>query len=264
MQLQRIGALIKEERIKKGMNQADLAKLLHVSVAAVSKWETGKNIPDISNVEKIARILDIPVNELLGISSFSEAAVSGDAASRPVVLSETEKEGGIWPGSETESGQAAAPETSGGEKAGPEYEALNEQAAALKAGKEGETGSGAGNRAARFLEKSRWLWIFLAILAGFCVGGILSWNRQAPLARQEVIVIADSKENTMYGTTECVFLEYTGEMTNEYLNGQGMDFRSEYPMYFKGVDAVLLLYYRHYDETRDDESTADFKVLILN
>lgn len=58
------GAMIKKLREEKKLTQEELAQKLHVSGKAVSKWETGQGLPDISLLEPIARALDISVIEL--------------------------------------------------------------------------------------------------------------------------------------------------------------------------------------------------------
>lgn len=58
------GAMIKKLREEKGLTQEELAKELHVSGKAVSKWETGQGLPDISLLEPIAKALGISVIEL--------------------------------------------------------------------------------------------------------------------------------------------------------------------------------------------------------
>ena len=59
------GPFLKEARLGKGMTQEQLAECLHVSSAAVSKWERGKSLPDIDNVEELANALDLSVLELM-------------------------------------------------------------------------------------------------------------------------------------------------------------------------------------------------------
>jgi len=61
------GNKITELRKAKGWTQKDVAEKLHVSVAAVSKWERGLNYPDLSLMESLAEILEITVSELLGL-----------------------------------------------------------------------------------------------------------------------------------------------------------------------------------------------------
>ena len=59
------GNLISKKRRELCLTQKDLAEKLFVSDRAVSKWETGKSIPDISVMPELCEIFDITVNELL-------------------------------------------------------------------------------------------------------------------------------------------------------------------------------------------------------
>lgn len=58
------GAVIRRLRESKNMTQEGLAQKLHVSSKAVSKWETGQGLPDVSLLEPLAQALDISVIEL--------------------------------------------------------------------------------------------------------------------------------------------------------------------------------------------------------
>ena len=58
------GAIIRQLREQKGLTQESLASQLHVSSKAVSKWETGQGLPDISLLEPLAKALDISMIEL--------------------------------------------------------------------------------------------------------------------------------------------------------------------------------------------------------
>ena len=59
------GALISAARKEKNLTQRELAKVLHVSDRAVSKWERGAGFPDISLLEPLADALDLGVLDLL-------------------------------------------------------------------------------------------------------------------------------------------------------------------------------------------------------
>lgn len=61
------GQKIADRRKEKAMTQKDIAETLHVSIAAVSKWERGLNYPDLSLMEPLAELLGISVPELLGL-----------------------------------------------------------------------------------------------------------------------------------------------------------------------------------------------------
>lgn len=59
------GKFIASCRKEKGLTQAQLAEKLSITDRAVSKWETGKCMPDSSIMLELCKILDISVNELL-------------------------------------------------------------------------------------------------------------------------------------------------------------------------------------------------------
>lgn len=59
------GQFIASCRKEKSMTQAQLAEKLGITDRAVSKWETGKNLPDAALMLDLCAILEITVNELL-------------------------------------------------------------------------------------------------------------------------------------------------------------------------------------------------------
>ncbi len=61
----KIGKFIASCRKEQGMTQAVLAEKLGISDRAVSKWETGKSMPDSGIMLELCDLLKINVNELL-------------------------------------------------------------------------------------------------------------------------------------------------------------------------------------------------------
>ena len=61
----KIGKFISQCRKEKGLTQAQLAEKFGITDRAVSKWETGKSIPDASIMLDLCAELGINVNELL-------------------------------------------------------------------------------------------------------------------------------------------------------------------------------------------------------
>lgn len=59
-----VGQKIKIYRQKKKMSQKDLGKLIGVGDSAVSAYELGKNSLTLSIIFKIAKVLDVSVNDL--------------------------------------------------------------------------------------------------------------------------------------------------------------------------------------------------------
>jgi len=60
-----IGQFIAKCRREKGLTQARLAEQLNITDRAVSKWETGKSMPDSAIMLELCGILGVTVNELL-------------------------------------------------------------------------------------------------------------------------------------------------------------------------------------------------------
>ena len=64
MQKETFGKLLIILRKKNGLSQKELAESLSVSISAVSKWENGKNLPDMMMLSSIADILQVSCDEL--------------------------------------------------------------------------------------------------------------------------------------------------------------------------------------------------------
>ncbi len=65
MQKEQFGILITTLRKKNGISQKEMAERLSVSTSAVSKWEHGKNLPDMTMLGSIAETLQVSCDELL-------------------------------------------------------------------------------------------------------------------------------------------------------------------------------------------------------
>lgn len=65
MDTEKIGKAIKTLRAGAGYTQKDIADLLNVTDKAVSKWERGLSVPDISIIIKLAQLLNVDVDNLL-------------------------------------------------------------------------------------------------------------------------------------------------------------------------------------------------------
>ena len=61
-----IGKRLAEMRKRRDMTQFELADKLGISSQAVSNWERGNSMPDISKLPEIAGIFEVSVDELLG------------------------------------------------------------------------------------------------------------------------------------------------------------------------------------------------------
>ena len=92
----KFGAFISELRKAKGLTQKELAERLFISDKAISKWETGHSVPDITLLVPLSEILDVTVTELLECHRIEkEAGVDvtqmDDVVKKVIHLSEEEK-----------------------------------------------------------------------------------------------------------------------------------------------------------------------------
>ena len=65
MDQERIGQFIKKIRQDNNLTQKDFADRLGVTFQAVSKWENGKNVPDIAILKQISDDFNVDISEIL-------------------------------------------------------------------------------------------------------------------------------------------------------------------------------------------------------
>lgn len=75
MNQEKIGKLIKKIRIKNKLSQKEFADKYGVTPQAVSKWETGKNIPDIAILKEICNDNNLKIDEFLSAKSMKRKNV---------------------------------------------------------------------------------------------------------------------------------------------------------------------------------------------
>ena len=68
----KIGAFISERRKAKGWTQSQLAEKLEITDKAISKWETGRSMPDLSLFMPLCTLLDVTLNELFAGECIAE------------------------------------------------------------------------------------------------------------------------------------------------------------------------------------------------
>lgn len=69
----KIGKIICEKRKAKGLTQTELAEKLGLSFQAVSNWECGNSLPDLSNILELSSLFNVSINELLGKEETNKA-----------------------------------------------------------------------------------------------------------------------------------------------------------------------------------------------
>ncbi|MBQ8767210.1 MAG: helix-turn-helix transcriptional regulator [Clostridia bacterium] len=82
MDVKKIGTFIKTQRTELNMTQKDLANRIGCTDKAVSRWETGKGLPDMSFIIPLSNELNVSINELLmGERIISEVETSKEIVS---------------------------------------------------------------------------------------------------------------------------------------------------------------------------------------
>lgn len=95
---EKFGEFITELRKEKGMTQRELAEKLFVSDKAVSKWERGQSLPDITMLNPLADALGVTAAELLNCGKLEEnknidVSQVGELVEKAITLSDEEKQG---------------------------------------------------------------------------------------------------------------------------------------------------------------------------
>lgn len=72
MDQQKVGSFLKELRREKGLTQEQLAEEFHTTNRSVSRWENGRNMPDISLLVELADFYDVDVREIIDGERKSE------------------------------------------------------------------------------------------------------------------------------------------------------------------------------------------------
>lgn len=99
MEQQKIGKFIHDLRKEMELTQKQLADKVGVSDKTISKWETGRGIPDTAIMNELCQVLGISINELLSGERLSIDKYNGKAEENMVNLlrdSEQEKEKQKW------------------------------------------------------------------------------------------------------------------------------------------------------------------------
>lgn len=77
-----ISERLKELRKQSGFTQEQIAEKLNVTRSAVARWETGKGIPDISNLIVISEVYGISLDELIKGDKQIENKIIADEKSK--------------------------------------------------------------------------------------------------------------------------------------------------------------------------------------
>ncbi|MDE5540112.1 MAG: helix-turn-helix domain-containing protein [Bacilli bacterium] len=88
MNQERIGKFIAERRKNKRLTQEKLAEKLGVSINAISKWERGLCLMDMSLLKPLSEILEVSVNEILAGEKIEDKDIEKKSEENIINLTE--------------------------------------------------------------------------------------------------------------------------------------------------------------------------------
>lgn len=77
-----LGEKIRDQRKKAGLSQEQLAEKLNVSRQAITKWETNKGIPDISNLIALSDEFGLSLDELIKEDGAVKKKIISDSSAK--------------------------------------------------------------------------------------------------------------------------------------------------------------------------------------
>ena len=88
MNQEQIGKFIAEQRKNKGLTQEELAEKLGITKNAVSKWERGLCLMDMSLLKPLSDILEVSINEILAGEKIEEKDIEKKSEENIIKLTE--------------------------------------------------------------------------------------------------------------------------------------------------------------------------------
>lgn len=88
MNQEKIGSFIASKRKVKGLTQEQLAEKLGITKNAVSKWEQGLSLMDMSLLKPLSKILEVSINEILAGEVIEDESLKAKADENIVNISE--------------------------------------------------------------------------------------------------------------------------------------------------------------------------------
>lgn len=67
-----LGEKIVNARLKKGLNQKELADILNITPASIARYENNKREPNLSTLSKISDVLEIDISDLVRMTSQTQ------------------------------------------------------------------------------------------------------------------------------------------------------------------------------------------------
>lgn len=225
-----MGSFIREERKKQQLNQKQLAEALQVSTTTVCKWEKGVNVPDISNLEKLAAIFHVSIQEIL----------NGDA---PADIEKEQKEEGnesVFPPGQDDTGSPSpVPAKPLTPSAGKRYWKTGIAVLAT---------------------------FFVVISALFAFSSYMSQPRFSVVRefRPEPGDLGRYEDFYNREDTFCIIVEYSGKAEEDDFEDYDAIIYDKYYKYFSNFEIIAIAYFGKYNPQKDTFDTSDYQTLFFD
>ncbi len=85
------GERLRRARERKGLTQAEVSKITHISDKSLSRYETNSSAPDPDTIAELIRLYDVSADYILGLSyNMGHTAEVGTSHAMPSILSNQE------------------------------------------------------------------------------------------------------------------------------------------------------------------------------
>lgn len=226
----KMGSFIREERKKQQLNQKQLAEALQVSTTTVCKWEKGVNVPDISNLEKLAAIFHVSIQEIL----------NGDA---PADVEKEQMEEGnefvFHPGQNDTGSPSPVPAKPPASSAGKRY--WKTGMAVLSA-------------------------FFLVISTVFAFNSYMSQPRFSVIRefRLEPGDLGIYEKHYNSEDVFCIIVKYSGNAEDGDFDKYSTILHDRYYQYFDEFKMIAIAYFDNYDPQKDTFDSGSYQTLFFN
>lgn len=86
MNQEKVGKFIAQKRKEKNLKQEELGAILGVSSKTISRWETGRNMPDLAMFKPLCELLDVNLNDLFRGEAAPAENISKDNHKRIIIV----------------------------------------------------------------------------------------------------------------------------------------------------------------------------------
>ena len=264
-----LGKFIKKKRLEKHISQNELADLLHVSRAAVSKWETGINFPGLQNLKELSKILDFPLSRLWDQQENLQEPTEAGSQPEPVLPTAATASPHSVPASSVAATASphSVPASSVTAAASPHSVPASSVAAAafqsVPAPATAPTASPDSIPAPPAKQKTAAKMAFAAVATVFILITIIVSVTLYYRNKPPIFTILENYHGSFKDMECCCFIvTCQGGFSKDAWIDYANTFQEKYLYCFTQVEAIVIAYFDDYDRTADSLDSADFLTVL--